>query len=219
MINYQIISTGSKGNAVVIEDIILIDCGVPFSKLENVFSKLQIVLLTHIHSDHFNARTIRKLHKTRPALRFVCCEWLLEPLIEAGISRRQIDVVKVGSKYSYGGFSISPVLLYHNVKQCGYRVYIKNQKVFYATDTNTLEGITAEGYDLYLIEANYEDNEIQERIAEKTEKGEYAYEYEVLKNHLSLAKAEKFIADNIKDNGVYVLIHGHGHEAKEVKNE
>ena len=33
---YNIIATGSKGNAVVINDVILIDCGVPFKLLEPV---------------------------------------------------------------------------------------------------------------------------------------------------------------------------------------
>lgn len=33
MIGYNIIATGSKGNAVVIEHEILIDCGVPFKAL------------------------------------------------------------------------------------------------------------------------------------------------------------------------------------------
>lgn len=33
MISYNIIATGSKGNAVVIEHEILIDCGVPFKAL------------------------------------------------------------------------------------------------------------------------------------------------------------------------------------------
>ena len=36
---YNIISTGSKGNALVIEDNILIDCGVSFTKLKNVYKK------------------------------------------------------------------------------------------------------------------------------------------------------------------------------------
>ena len=33
---YKIISTGSKGNAVVVDGRILIDCGVPFRRLESV---------------------------------------------------------------------------------------------------------------------------------------------------------------------------------------
>jgi glyoxylase-like metal-dependent hydrolase (beta-lactamase superfamily II) len=48
--NYVVVSTGSKGNAVIIEDFILIDCGVSFKALSEKCSKLKIVLLTHIHS-------------------------------------------------------------------------------------------------------------------------------------------------------------------------
>ena len=47
---YEIISTGSQGNAVVINNNILIDVGVSFKALKNVYRKLQLVLLTHIHS-------------------------------------------------------------------------------------------------------------------------------------------------------------------------
>ena len=47
---YEIISTGSQGNAVVVNNNILIDVGVSFKALTNVYRKLQLVLLTHIHS-------------------------------------------------------------------------------------------------------------------------------------------------------------------------
>lgn len=48
MVPYNIISTGSKGNAVVINDAILVDCGVPYKWVESVVPKLKLVLLTHI---------------------------------------------------------------------------------------------------------------------------------------------------------------------------
>lgn len=47
---YEIISTGSQGNATVINKHILIDVGVTFKALKNVYKDLQLVLLTHIHS-------------------------------------------------------------------------------------------------------------------------------------------------------------------------
>ena len=47
------IATGSTGNAVVINDSILIDCGVPFKALEPVMKELKLVLLTQVHGDHF----------------------------------------------------------------------------------------------------------------------------------------------------------------------
>lgn len=47
---YDVISTGSHGNAVVINREILIDIGVPFKSLKDVYKGLKLVLLTHIHS-------------------------------------------------------------------------------------------------------------------------------------------------------------------------
>ena len=45
---YNIISTGSKGNAVVINGRILIDCGVPFKALEPVKSLTELLSLLHV---------------------------------------------------------------------------------------------------------------------------------------------------------------------------
>lgn len=115
---YKIIESCSTGNATIIKDIILIDCGVSFKKLEDYYKKLKLVLLTHIHSDHFNKNTIKKLATERPTLRFACCEWLLTPLLECGVSRRNIDVLQIGTKYDYKLFKIVAIKLYHDVPQC-----------------------------------------------------------------------------------------------------
>ena len=209
MMTYNIIATGSKGNAVVLNDCILIDCGVSFSKLSEVFSRLKIVLLTHEHSDHFNSTTIRLLAQNRPALRFGCGKWLIERLVKCGVSKKNIDIYETGKKYDYGAFAVSPVKLYHDVPNVGYRVYMGGKKAFYATDTATLDGITAKNYDLYMVEANYEDKEIRRRIAEKRKNGEYPYELGVLHTHLSKRQCDNFIYENIGKNGVYVYLHGH----------
>ena len=50
MVKYNISSTGSDGNATILEDFVLIDCGVPYKALEPYVTKLKLVLLTHIHS-------------------------------------------------------------------------------------------------------------------------------------------------------------------------
>lgn len=206
---YNIISTGSKGNAVVINKEILIDCGVPFKALAKAATEIKLVLLTHEHGDHFNRRTIKRLSHERPTLRFACCEWLTEMLTAEGVPQKNIDVLKTGKKYSYGRFYVSPVKLYHNVPNCGWRIYWNDEKMFYATDTNTLAGITAKGYDLYMIECNYEDKEIQDRIRAKQICGQYAYETEVIHNHLSKAKCDEFIVSNAADNSTYVYLHMH----------
>lgn len=207
--NYNIISTGSDGNAVILNKHILIDCGVSFKALKDVYRDLKIVLLTHEHNDHFNGKTIRRLAKERPTLRFACCEWLVKRLVECNVSQRNIDVLEIGKIYDYKAFKISPVKLYHDVPQCGYRVFEGNEKAIYCTDTNTLDGITAKDYDLYLIEANYTEDDLQERINAKLETGQYCYELNVANRHLSHEQASEFLLKNMKKDSEYVFLHGH----------
>jgi glyoxylase-like metal-dependent hydrolase (beta-lactamase superfamily II) len=47
--DYKILSTGSHGNATILKNMVLVDCGVPFNKLGNDYKKLKLILLTHIH--------------------------------------------------------------------------------------------------------------------------------------------------------------------------
>lgn len=47
---YKILASCSTGNCTIIRDIIAIDMGVSFKKIEKSYRKLKIVLLTHIHS-------------------------------------------------------------------------------------------------------------------------------------------------------------------------
>ena len=216
MITYNIISTGSQGNAVVIGGVILIDCGVSFSALREVYRDIKIVLLTHIHSDHFRPSTIRRLAEERPALRFGCCRWLVNDLLGSGVNPANIDVLDIGVKYDYGAFKVVPVKLYHNVPNAGYRLFFGTEKVFYATDTSTLAGITAKNYDLYMVEANYEPEKLIESINAKSKAGEYAYEWNVLKNHLSKPDCDEFIQKNRGENSRYVYLHGHKYDDEDV---
>lgn len=207
--NYKIISSCSTGNAVILKDIILIDCGVSFKRLEKYYRKLKIVLLTHIHADHFNKTTIKKLAEERPTLRFTCGEWLLKPLLACGVNRKNIDVLQIGIKYDYKQFKLIAVKLYHDVPQCGYRVIFNDYKVFYATDTKTLDGISAKDYDLYLIEGNYDEDEIAERIKQKQQDCKFVYEFRAKENHLSKRQASEFLLNNMGENSEYVFMHEH----------
>lgn len=207
--NYKIISSCSTGNATIIRDIILIDCGVTFKRIEKYYKRLKIVLLTHIHSDHFKKETIRKLAQERPTLRFACCEWLLKPLLDCGVERKNIDILQIGTRYDYKLFKIVPIKLYHDVPQCGYRVLFDDYKVIYMTDTRTVEGIVAKNYDLYLVEGNYEEEELEQRIKQKQEEGLYYYESRVRNTHLSKGQATDFLLNNMGENSEYVFMHEH----------
>lgn len=208
-IPYTVIGTGSTGNAVLLNNRILVDCGVPYRDIAPHTRQIQLVLLTHCHGDHFNPATVRRLAAERPSLRFASGAWLLREMVDAGISKRNIDVLECGKMYNYGIASIIPVRLNHNVPNCGYKIHFAGGKVFYATDTNDLNGIFAKDYDLYLVEANYEDEEIRRRIKQKEIDGEFAYEKNVLHNHLSKEKCDAWIYANAGCTSEYVYLHQH----------
>jgi phosphoribosyl 1,2-cyclic phosphodiesterase len=226
-INYNIISTGSEGNAVVINDTILIDCGVSFKALSQYYKALKLVLLTHKHSDHFNKTCIKLLARERPTLRFGCGRWLVDMVVQCGVPKQNIDVLEFDTRYMYGICDVIPVPLVHGginnetkrrevVPNCGYKIHFPTgngyKKMIYATDTNCLNGISARHYDLYMIEANHEEEVIKQKIRDKKASGEYAYENHAKENHLSKEKADDFIYKNIGANGVYVYLHCHKEE-------
>ena len=165
---YNIIGSGSSGNATIVFDHILIDCGVPFSKIAAYVKEIQLVLLTHEHGDHFRPSTA----------------------VLAFPAAAQVPV--------------QPFQVPHNVPNCGWKIFRESitpcnsniEKLFYATDASTLDGIEAKDFDLYMIECNHRQEEIQARIAEKQSRGEYAYEVEAARNHLSWEQAMSWLAEN-----------------------
>lgn len=204
MIQAKVISSGSDGNAVIYNNAIMVDCGVSLKALQEVKRSLKIVLLTHKHSDHLKIRTLQRLQAERPALRVACGDFLLEELP----CIKNIDVLQVGKIYDYGAFKVSPVKLYHDVPNFGWRIFLPNgQKIFHATDTVHLEGITAKGYDLYAIEHNYCEEYIQQAIEEARANGEYTHAYGSIKTHLSIQQARAFIDKNRKESSEVLELH------------
>lgn len=200
----KVISSGSEGNAVIYNNQIMVDCGVSLKALEAVKRSLKIVLLTHKHSDHLKLRTLQRLQAERPTLRVACGDFLLEELP----CIKNIDVLQVGKIYDYGAFKVSPIKLYHDVPNLGWRIFLPNgQKIFHATDTVHLEGISAKGYDLYAIEHNYCEEYIQQAIEEARANGEYTHAYGNINTHLSIQQARAFIEANRKESSEVLELH------------
>ncbi|MCI8466956.1 MAG: MBL fold metallo-hydrolase [Bacilli bacterium] len=210
--NYKIVESGSSGNATIVEGVILIDCGVSFKKLQPYYEDLKLVLLTHIHSDHFNKATIKKLASVRPTLRFGCCAWLVEELIKCGVNKRNIDLYTPFEGLHYGlGLAIESFELKHDVSNCGWRIMFDDgYKYFYATDTCSLNNIEAKDYDMYFIEGNYEDEtELKKRKQKHIENGEFYYEDRIEKTHLSQVQALDWLNNNMGENSQYIFMHQH----------
>lgn len=195
---YDILATGSSGNAVVINGEILVDCGVSYKTLEQsgYIKDLQLVLLTHSHGDHFNPATARRLHRERPALRWICGDWMAKPLLNSvGYSR--IYPQKPGETWMYGNIYLTLESIPHDVPNCCWKIFQGEERIFYATDAATLDHIEAKNYDCYLLENNHTKAEIEARIAEKQARGEFAYETRAARNHLSQEQALEWLTKNV----------------------
>lgn len=189
---YKVIKSGSTGNAVIYHNNIMVDCGVTFASVLPFLYDIQIILLTHVHKDHFNIKTLKKIQSERPTLRIGCGEWLENEL--KGF--KNVDIYEIGQIYDYNAFKISPIKLYHDVPNCGYRIFKDNTKIIHATDTAHLQGITAKDYDLYAIEHNYNEDTVYDVIEYKTLNGEFTHEKGAINSHLSEQQARDFIFKN-----------------------
>lgn len=219
MIDYEVIQSGSSGNAVLINGVILIDCGVSYKKLTPYVRNLKLVLLTHAHSDHFKPRTAAALHRERPALRWGCCDWMVAPLIKAGVQPRKIDLLPLDRRVSYHSFcGIEAFEVPHNVRNCGYKLYLRHdgntESLFYCTDCSTLAGVEAKGFDLYMIEENRTEAEFDAAIAAKRAAGQFAYEEAARRNHMTREQAEAWLVLNADSHSRYVPLHQHHMEGQ-----
>lgn len=206
----NVIATGSTGNCTILNGSLALDMGVPFKSVRPYLRPLKLVFIGHEHGDHLNAKTVKALAKARPMLRFCVGPFLVEKLIGAGVDKRSIDVLEPGKRYSYGEIALEAVKLRHNVDCYGLKIYTgAGKKCLYAVDTGDMDGITAKGFDLYLLEANHVQAELEERAHEKLINFEYAYELKAAQNHLSYEQAVDWLAGQMAPHSLWMPMHGH----------
>lgn len=206
----NVIATGSTGNCTILDGAIALDMGVPFKAVRPFIRDLRLVFIGHEHGDHLNVKTVRALAKARPTLRFCAGPFLVDKLIGAGVDKRSIDPLETGKRYSYGAVALEAVKLHHNVDCYGLKIYTADgRKCLYAVDTGDMDGITAKGFDLYLLEANHVQAELEERAQEKLINFEYAYELKAAQNHLSYEQAVDWLAGQMEPRSLWIPMHGH----------
>lgn len=200
---YQIIKSGSKGNCVIYHNSIVVDIGIPFALIKKHLETIKIVLLTHEHRDHLNIQTLKRMQQEKPKIRIGCCFYLKEKL--NGL--RNVDVFHFGNIYNYNLFKVMPGKLYHDVPNCFYRIFKNNTKIFHATDTAHLKGITAKNYDLYAIEHNYCEERAVEIIEAARKAGKYTHVMGSIKSHLSEQQSHRWLMDNMSKNSQIIRLH------------
>lgn len=194
----RIIASGSTGNAVLYFGKVLVDCGVPRAKIKPFLPGVRLILISHGHGDHLNENT----------LQWIQFEY---PDIEIFIAPRRMGAGGTGVRRFMTRevrFAVFPLV--HDVPNYGFCIECEGKRVFHATDTAHLEGITAKGYDYYCIEANYDEDVIGDVIEYKLSQGCFAHEMGSVNSHLSIQQCEAFFEANRKAESVLVMLHEAG---------
>lgn len=162
-------------------------------------------------TDHLKKSCVKQIAYNYPNIKFIVGNYLVADLVLLGVNKKNIITFDTGKWYDIGIFKVKMDYLFHDVPNNCLHIEFKNgEKLLYATDTSSIDHIKAEGYDLYLIEANYlTDEELREKIQEQEEKGEYSYYNRVLETHLSQLQALNWLNENKGTNSEYCFIHQH----------
>ena len=152
--------SSSKGNCTLLLSngrALLIDCGVPFTRIKKVFEDLRIlpqqldgILLTHEHSDHVKA--IPQLQK-RWSTTFYGTQGTLQGAEVQGVDHHNLP-------FKVGEFFVTPIETSHDVADpCGYRIEVDGKTLAIVTDTGKITGSMQQnltGCTLVMLESNYD---------------------------------------------------------------
>lgn len=180
-LDYNIIGSGSTGNAVRIENI-MIDCGLAFSKMREDLYKVDALLLTHSHSDHIKPATLKSIRKEFPHIK----------VYGNAHTAYQYEVDKVigSAEFKIKGANIIPFDGVHDIPVTGFVIQIEDLNILYMTDT--AEVPIPEGYplDYVFLESNYDEVKLRMTAGRYARKG---YDpYDSVLRHLSTQKCKEF---------------------------
>lgn len=128
---------------------------------------------------------------------------------------RNIDVLLMETEHRYKGFSLIAFPLYHDVSNLGVKLFMNGEKLIYATDSCRIDHVEAKGYDWYLIESNYLEEEVDAEIEQARLEGRFCYRTRVKETHLSERQCEEWLLKNMEENSKFIKMHQHINKDKE----
>ena len=179
---YKIISSGSKGNCVKINDV-LIDCGVSFKAIKEELYDVKYLLLTHIHSDHIKPDTLLAIIENFPHIKVISNYEVYERFPVCTIANAGFPVIT-------DDYHFYPFEALHDVVCYGYVWQHGENRIIYCTDTGSMENAPEGPYDYIFIESNHDEAKL-EQARKHGKKGGYD-PFLSGKRHLSTQEAKAF---------------------------
>lgn len=163
----DIVATGSSGNMIVIDDVIVIDFGVKYSTFIENAPNVEHIFVSHQHTDHINYNTVSRLYRHYPALvrnglhlntgtadlvneRKPLDGLVLQPSLG---SHSEFDI-----ETSRGVYHIETFPLVHDVENQGFMLTNEDgYTLVHATDTATMRYCPDRKFDVLLVEGNWDE--------------------------------------------------------------
>lgn len=212
---YNIIGSSSKGNAIIIENKILLDCGVSYTKLKSYLKNIKLIFISHSHKDHLLPTTIKTIAYNYPTIKFLTgSEEVVKKLVNCGVKKNNIFILKGRKWYDLGLIKAKLEPLEHDTPNYALLFEYQSKKGIYIVDTANVDNIEAKDYDLYLIESNYKRDILKEHIL-NCEEEDRVYLERVPLTHLAYEAANEFLYNNMGANSEYCYIHQSNFNFKE----
>lgn len=196
-LDYNIIGTGSTGNAVRIGNI-MIDCGMPYKKMKEDLYKVDALLLTHSHKDHVLPATFKKIRKDFPNIK----------VYANAHTAYQYDVDKVigHAAFKVKKVNVIPFDGVHDIPVTGFIIRMDDMNILYMTDSSQINPPEGYVFDYVFLESNYDEKKLEMTAKEYARNG---YDpYASVLRHLSTQKCKEFYFLNRRDkDSILIELH------------
>ena len=206
---YEIISSNSKANCIIVKNCLMLDCGVSYKRIKDKLDKIKVIFISHIHKDHLYPKTIEQIIYNFPNIRFLSGnKQVTRALYMCNVQPSKIIYMPSDGKwYDMRLLKFKMEELEHDVDNSCLHFEMCGKKGIYIVDTNNVDNIKAKGYDLFLIESNYNQDVLQQHIDNCTDDSELYYLNRVPKTHLSFEQANSFLIENMREDSWFAYIH------------
>ena len=181
-LDYNVIATGSTGNAVRIENM-MFDCGIPFKDMKEDLYKVDSLFITHSHSDHVKEATLKAIHKEFPRIKvYGNANVAYQFDVDVVVGTARIKLRKDRVVIPFDGF--------HDVPVTGYIIQMKKTNILYMTDTAKVELPEDIPLDYVFLESNYDETKLRQLAKQYKRHGYNPMESSL--RHLSTQKCKEF---------------------------
>ncbi len=198
MLDYNVIASGSKGNAVRIGSI-MVDCGIPFNKMKDDLYKVDTLLITHAHSDHIKPRTLERIQTEFPRVKiYANADVAYQYEVDKVIGTAPFDLDRNRHVIPFDGV--------HDVPVSYFLIQMEGLNILYATDTCVVTLPDDIPVDYFFLESNYDERKLKEEGKRYKRHGYDPAESNL--RHLSTQKCKEFYFVHRRSNeSVLIELH------------